>query len=144
MVNCNPKSNDPNCHNKLTYDGFFSPKPYIGSLEPITGLRVAGIFRGVAWTHGQKQAGMMAANAYCAMEEIQRALRKWPVGRQYLWAPRPTAPIWYGIPFATRSRRYSCGMETEHFHGLRVRDRTCLRKRQASRQCLSLWLRLPR
>ena len=49
MTRCQPKSNDPTCKKRLTYDGFFVQKKYIGSVEALVGMRLPGIFRGIAW-----------------------------------------------------------------------------------------------
>ena len=66
MANCRPKCDNPACKRKLTFEGFFQPRKYVGTLENIIGVRLAGIYRGVAWRHGPAQAEILAACAYKA------------------------------------------------------------------------------
>jgi hypothetical protein len=66
MGKCRPKLGEGKRKKAITFEAFFSPRKYIGSLEHITGQRLPGIFRGIAWRGGTRQTGYIAACAYSA------------------------------------------------------------------------------
>ena len=47
LKECAPKTNDTLCGRRLSFEDFFMPRPYCGSIELITGLRLPGIMRGI-------------------------------------------------------------------------------------------------
>ena len=70
----------------MTFDSFFHPKPYVGSLEPLIGLRLAGIYFGIRWRQGEAQVNSLAGHVYKAQSKWEQ-LEKKPVGAPWTLEP---------------------------------------------------------
>ena len=66
MKHCNPRTLKKTRRGKVSFDSFFLPKKNAGSLEPLTGTRLAGIGRRIQWRQGDAALDFIAAHAYRA------------------------------------------------------------------------------
>ena len=74
MKQCQPKVKIDGKVKVVSFSAFFTPKLYLGCVEPLLGIRLPGIFRGIRWNQGGIQIDLNAANlwlAKCKHDELR-------------------------------------------------------------------------